>query len=71
MVVDCGASGVVNAGWTNSVSRWAHFQRSMEMRSVRLPRSTLKCLSVREITLKGPSYGGCNGLRTASRRMKT
>ena len=56
---------------TICVSRCAHLRRSMETRSVRVPRSTLKYFDEREITLNGPSYGGCRGFRTASRRMKT
>jgi hypothetical protein len=53
-----------------SVSRCAHFKRSMDTVSVRLPRSTLKYFGDCEMILNGPSYGGYKGFRTASRRMK-
>ena len=38
-----------------SVSRCAHLRQSIEMLSVRMPRLTLKCFAVQEITLNGPS----------------
>ena len=62
---------VGGVGWRVSVSRWAGLSRSTDTVSLRPLMSTVKCLSVRASTEYGPSYGGCNGLRTASWRMKT
>ena len=56
---------VVGAGFGVSLSRWVGLRGPIDTVSLR------PCLSVRVSTEYGPSYGGCNGLRTVSRRMKT
>ena len=55
VVLVVGFSACVFAGNAGSVSRCAHFRRSMETVSVRVPRSTLKYFGAHEITLNGPS----------------
>lgn len=49
----------------------AGLSRSIDIFAFRLPRSTMKYFSYLFVTLYGPSYGGCSGVRTASIRTKT